>query len=163
LNAGDYSVTVEAPFCRVVAHVEEAINIELWMPMPAVWNGRMLGAGVGGSAGVSNFRGLARGVGRGFATASTDTGHSVDQRNWMLDPRAASNYAHDALSALVRWVETDQAPTRLIGSRTLNGAVVRTRPLCPFPLAAKYKGSGDNSDAANFRCASPVATAALHP
>jgi feruloyl esterase len=27
-----------------------------------------------------------------------------------------------------------------------------TRPLCAYPQAAKYKGSGDTNDAANFVC-----------
>ena len=27
-----------------------------------------------------------------------------------------------------------------------------TRPLCVFPKVARYKGSGDTSDAANFEC-----------
>jgi feruloyl esterase len=30
-----------------------------------------------------------------------------------------------------------------------------TRPLCPYPQAAKYKGTGDTNDAANFTCAAP--------
>jgi feruloyl esterase len=30
-----------------------------------------------------------------------------------------------------------------------------TRPLCPYPQAAKYKGSGDPNDAANFECERP--------
>ena len=33
------------------------------------------------------------------------------------------------------------------------GKVVRTRPLCQFPLLAKYKGTGSTDDAANFTCA----------
>jgi hypothetical protein len=28
----------------------------------------------------------------------------------------------------------------------------RTRPLCPYPKAAKYKGSGNIEDAASFSC-----------
>ena len=32
---------------------------------------------------------------------------------------------------------------------------VMTRPLCAYPSVAKYKGSGDSSDAANFECAKP--------
>jgi tannase/feruloyl esterase len=27
-----------------------------------------------------------------------------------------------------------------------------TRPLCPYPQAAKYKGTGDTNAAANFVC-----------
>jgi feruloyl esterase len=26
------------------------------------------------------------------------------------------------------------------------------RPLCSYPLVARYKGSGDKNDAANFTC-----------
>jgi feruloyl esterase len=29
---------------------------------------------------------------------------------------------------------------------------VMTRPLCPYPQVAKYKGSGDAKDAASFVC-----------
>ncbi len=31
-----------------------------------------------------------------------------------------------------------------------------TRPLCPYPQTAKYKGSGDDKDATNFTCAAPT-------
>jgi feruloyl esterase len=30
--------------------------------------------------------------------------------------------------------------------------VVRTRPLCPYPMVAKYSGSGSTDEAANFSC-----------
>ena len=30
-----------------------------------------------------------------------------------------------------------------------------TRPLCPYPQVAKYRGSGDVNDAANFACVAP--------
>ena len=33
--------------------------------------------------------------------------------------------------------------------------VVRTRPLCPYPLVARYSGSGSPDDAANFACKAP--------
>jgi feruloyl esterase len=100
LETQGYSVTVSSPFCRVTAQIEGTINFELWLPARTEWNGRLLGAGVGGSAGVFNYRGLARGVGRGFATASTDTGHSVEQKDWMLDRRAVDNYAHRAVHVM---------------------------------------------------------------
>jgi feruloyl esterase len=32
------------------------------------------------------------------------------------------------------------------------GTVVMTRPLCPYPAIAKYNGSGDTNQAANFTC-----------
>jgi feruloyl esterase len=30
-----------------------------------------------------------------------------------------------------------------------------SRPICPFPQVARYRGSGSTSDAANFTCAAP--------
>jgi Tannase and feruloyl esterase len=33
--------------------------------------------------------------------------------------------------------------------------LARTRPLCPYPGIAKYKGSGSIDDAANFVCQAP--------
>jgi len=37
----------------------------------------------------------------------------------------------------------------------VNDKPVRTRPLCPYPEVAKYKGSGSVDEAANFACARP--------
>jgi feruloyl esterase len=58
----------------------------------------------------------------------------------------------DMLTALEQWVETKKAPDSIPASRVVNGAVVRTRPLCPYPQVATYKGSGNTDDAANFVC-----------
>jgi len=33
--------------------------------------------------------------------------------------------------------------------------VVRTRPLCPYPQVARYKGSGSIDESANFTCGNP--------
>jgi feruloyl esterase len=35
------------------------------------------------------------------------------------------------------------------------GATVRTRPLCPFPQVAKWKGTGSTDEAGNFECVAP--------
>ncbi len=35
------------------------------------------------------------------------------------------------------------------------GKIVRTRPLCPYPQVARYKGQGSIDDAANFSCVNP--------
>jgi feruloyl esterase len=61
----------------------------------------------------------------------------------------------DALSALERWVENGEPPDRIIASHSTNGTVDRTRPLCPYPQAATYKGSGGIDDAASFVCKAP--------
>ncbi len=55
----------------------------------------------------------------------------------------------DMLTALENWVEKKQAPATITASRA-NPA--RTRPLCPYPQVATYKGSGSTDDAANFAC-----------
>jgi feruloyl esterase len=59
----------------------------------------------------------------------------------------------DMLSAITAWVENKKAPAEVIASRLTNGVVTRTRPLCPYPQVAKYKGSGSTDDAGSFTCA----------
>lgn len=59
----------------------------------------------------------------------------------------------DMLAPLVDWVEQGKVPERILASKVVAGKTVRTRPLCPYPQAAKYKGSGSTDDAANFACA----------
>ena len=61
----------------------------------------------------------------------------------------------DAVTPLVEWVEKGSAPKTIPGARVLEGKVVRTRPLCPYPQVAKYSGSGSIDDARNFTCAAP--------
>lgn len=61
----------------------------------------------------------------------------------------------DIFRALMAWSEKAQAPTDITASRLTNGAVTRTRPLCPYPQVAKYKGSGSTDDATSFSCAAP--------
>jgi feruloyl esterase len=58
----------------------------------------------------------------------------------------------DMLSALEQWVEKGSAPDRINASHMTSGTVDRTRPLCPYPQVAAYKGTGDTNDAANFAC-----------
>lgn len=55
--------------------------------------------------------------------------------------------------AVVKWVEEGKAPEVLNAvRRDQGGSIVRSRPLCQFPLVAKYKGTGGTDDAANFVC-----------
>ena len=58
----------------------------------------------------------------------------------------------DKLGELDHWVETDKAPERIVASRLQGDKVVRTHPLCLYPKVARYKGTGDVNDAANFEC-----------
>ncbi|MCW5636426.1 MAG: tannase/feruloyl esterase family alpha/beta hydrolase [Rubrivivax sp.] len=60
--------------------------------------------------------------------------------------------------ALVVWVE-NKVPPKTIASQVVTGGVVtRTRPLCPYPRTAVYKGSGSTDDAANFTCGGNLET-----
>ncbi len=64
---------------------------------------------------------------------------------------------HNLYTSLERWVETGVAPSKMIVTKYVNDlkpdqGVKMTRPLCAYPEIAKYKGSGDPSDAANFAC-----------
>jgi feruloyl esterase len=60
--------------------------------------------------------------------------------------------AFDMVSALEQWVEAGKAPDRIQASHATGGRVDRTRPLCPFPQIAVYKGSGSIDEAVNFVC-----------
>ena len=62
---------------------------------------------------------------------------------------------NDAVSAVIDWVEKNKAPDSLLASRIVKGAVIRSRPLCPYPQVARYKGQGSIDEAANFSCVAP--------
>ena len=64
----------------------------------------------------------------------------------------AGTSTFDAFTPLVRWVEKKSAPEVIPASRVVDGKVVRTRPLCPYPQTAIYKGAGSTDDAATFTC-----------
>jgi hypothetical protein len=64
----------------------------------------------------------------------------------------------DLMSRLIDWVEAGKAPgtieaTQLEADKSMK--VKRTRPLCPYPAIARYRGRGDPSSAASFRCQQP--------
>ena len=61
----------------------------------------------------------------------------------------------DMMSALDSWVEKGQLPQRIEASKITAGKLTRTRPLCPYPQVARYKGTGSIDEAANFTCAAP--------
>ena len=70
---------------------------------------------------------------------------------------------HDIDAALERWVEKGVAPEEIIatkykGTNAASG-VLRTRPLCPYPQVAHWKGTGSTDDAANFECVKPATAA----
>lgn len=59
----------------------------------------------------------------------------------------------DALSTLQDWVEKNQPPEKIIATRLNNdGSIIRSRPLCPYPRTAHYRGQGDINQANSFLC-----------
>jgi feruloyl esterase len=82
----------------------------------------------------------------------------------------------DWLTPLVAWVEQGTSPTKIIASQTAddsasggfsnpterstssNATIVRTRPIFPYPMQARYSGRGSIDDAANFVAVMPSQT-----
>ncbi|WP_316206719.1 MULTISPECIES: tannase/feruloyl esterase family alpha/beta hydrolase [unclassified Bradyrhizobium] len=63
----------------------------------------------------------------------------------------------DTQVALEAWVENGEAPetigaTKFRNDRPSDG-IEMSRPLCPYPKMARYRGEGDPADAANYACA----------
>ena len=69
-------------FCRVEATArptsDSDIKFEVWIPPTDAWNGKFQGVGNGGYQGSISYTAMAAALRRGYATASTDTGHTGD-------------------------------------------------------------------------------------
>jgi hypothetical protein len=68
----------------------------------------------------------------------------------------AKDAQHNVGLALEQWVEKGIAPGSIVATKYEDGDPAKgakmTRPLCPYPQTAKYKGKGDTNDASNFVC-----------
>jgi len=94
-------------FCRVQGvskpSADSNIQFEVWMPQAATWNRRFLSTGEGGFAGQLNYQrnGLDSAMDellrRGYATASTDTGHVSSEQWWAIGhPEKIADYLYRA-------------------------------------------------------------------
>ena len=54
-----------------------------------------------------------------------------------------------------RWREAGTAPEQIVAEHVSGNNVDMTRPLCPYPQVATYKGVGSTNDAASFTCKVP--------
>lgn len=93
---------VSVSFCRVAGYVEPVknshIGFEVWMPLKENWNNRFLAAGNPAFEGAISYGGLAGAVQRGYATASTDTGHVASGHSWALgNPERIVDWGHRAV------------------------------------------------------------------
>jgi len=59
------------------------------------------------------------------------------------------------MGVIERWREAGEAPTAILATKVVNDRVEMTRPLCPYPQVAVYKGAGSTNDAASFSCKQP--------
>ena len=83
--------------CRVTGVVKPAVNFEVWMPATG-WNGKFQGVGGGGFAGVISYGAMVTALRRGYATASTDTGHNSPGGSWAMGhPELIVDYAYRAI------------------------------------------------------------------
>src|SRR2546422_9006020 len=74
-------------FCRVAVTLKPSsdsdIKMEVWLPSER-WNGKFQAVGNGGFGGSLALRAMAGAVLRGYAAASTDTGHPGDTASFGL-------------------------------------------------------------------------------
>lgn len=87
-------------FCRVAATSRPAVRFEVWLPLNG-WNRKFQGVGNGANAGSISYDAMATALRRGYAVASTDTGHATtnarDARWAMGRPDLLEDFAHRAL------------------------------------------------------------------
>ena len=111
---------------------------------------------MGGAETTGDFYRLFMMPAQGHCAGSGDGPSNIGAENQI----AVSNDAeHDVVTALETWVSQGVAPKVLIASRYKNNdpkqGIDMQRPLCPYPLEAVYKGSGNTNVAANFYCGKP--------
>jgi feruloyl esterase len=88
-------------FCRVVAALNPVagsdVRIEVWLPIEG-WNNKLLGVGNGGFTGSIAYAALAEGVKRGYAAASTNTGHDGGSGRFALgQPQKVVDFGYRAV------------------------------------------------------------------
>lgn len=100
---------------------------------------------------LSYYNGVAAAMGGESALSNSYRLFLIPGMNHCVGGDGTSTF--DTLTAIDTWVQSDKAPASIPASRIRDGKVDRTRPLCPYPKQAVYKGAGSTDDAANFTCA----------
>jgi feruloyl esterase len=94
------AATADVPaHCRVALtskpSADSDIKIEVWLPASG-WNGKFQAVGNGGWSGAIDSNGLAGGIRRGYAVASTDQGHQGGAGPWMQNPDKLIDFGYRA-------------------------------------------------------------------
>lgn len=80
-------------FCQVDGHVATPGNqVNFRLALPERWNGKYYFSGVGGLGG--NLGSLTAGLARGYASATTDTGHDDEDLTWATNHAKRIDYGH---------------------------------------------------------------------
>jgi len=92
-------------FCRVEATArptsDSEIKFEVWLPPVEAWNGKFQGVGNGGYSGAIGYTAMANALRRGYATASTDTGHAGDDMKFgQGHPEKVIDWAYRAVHVM---------------------------------------------------------------
>lgn len=98
-TAATITVSAPFPFCKVTATLtptaDSSIQMELWMPDAAHWNGKFLGVGNGALTGAIWHTSMVRPLQGGYAVANSDLGHPISTANWALGhPEKVNDYAY---------------------------------------------------------------------
>src|SRR3989442_921380 len=101
---GNNTMTVPA-FCRVEATArptsDSDIKFEVWIPPSDAWNGKLEGVGNGGYSGAISYAAMATALRRGYAVASTDTGHAGDDMKFgQGHPEKVIDWAYRAVHVM---------------------------------------------------------------
>ncbi len=87
---------------------------------------------------------------------------NVDHCAGGTGPQPGSQVNGPLFDALVKWVEQEKAPDRIMATkRDEKGSIARTRPVCAYPQTAMYSGKGNIDDQANFQCGGNLETKAI--
>jgi len=101
-------------FCRIAVtstpSTDSDIKIEIWLPASG-WNGKFQGQGNGGFAGAIDFRSMGVAISQGYATASTDTGHTAaaggPDATWALNhPEKITDFGYRAIHLMTQIAKT---------------------------------------------------------
>lgn len=100
-NAQAQAGTLLPAHCRVAATLKPSpdsdIKIEVWLPADN-WNGKFQAVGNGGWAGVISYPAMATALSEGYATASTDTGHTGGVATFAIGhPEKLTDFAYRAV------------------------------------------------------------------
>lgn len=101
---GRQELTLPA-FCRVEAvarpTADSEIRFEVWIPPADAWNGKLQGVGNGGYTGAIGYTAMAAGLRRGYATVSTDTGHTgTDMKFGQGHPEKVIDWAYRSVHVM---------------------------------------------------------------